>query len=178
MALRGTTRNAVIAKVHRLRKAGVPLRTVHTGLSGAARLSAMHNVARKGAAALAAAKARSQAALEAGPEPARAAPRVYRLAGSGAVFEQASAQAPRRPPPLAKAWAPLQGVEPVPMSALRHSHCRWPVEVAGAEEPMSCGAFRIGGAYCPTHTERARPRPGAKEALDRELDIPAPRRVA
>jgi GcrA cell cycle regulator len=88
----------------------------------------------------------------------RAKARTLKLAGSGTVFEEAEAHAPRLAPPPAATWAPLEGVEPVPLSGLRHTHCRWPLELADATEPMSCGALKIGGAYCPTHAAMSRPK--------------------
>lgn len=106
----------------------------------------------------------------------KASAQTLKVAGSGVIFEEAKAPPPRLPAPPAATWAPLDGVEPVALTSLRPTHCRWPLDLEGPE-PMSCGALAMGGPYCLTHTSLSRPKAGAKEALDRKLDILPARRA-
>lgn len=131
------SRNAVIGKLHRLGLSGGVVGRRSTVSQSLGHINAKASVGQ------------------------RAKARTLKLAGSGTVFEEAEAHAPRLAPPPAATWAPLDGVEPVPLSGLRHTHCRWPLELADATEPMSCGALKIGGAYCPTHAAMASPKVNA-----------------
>lgn len=52
----------------------------------------------------------------------------------------------------AGAWDPIPGVEPVAIADLENHHCRWPLEVDGAEIGFFCGAPRVEGcSYCSSH---------------------------
>jgi hypothetical protein len=81
------------------------------------------------------------------------------VAGNGAVFEKAPDATPDNvylKASLSGIWQPLPGVDPVNILDLQHHHCRWPVDLAGAEFPHACGALAIGGRYCISHEQRSR----------------------
>jgi hypothetical protein len=84
------------------------------------------------------------------------------VAGNGAVFERA----PDAPAVATNVWQPLPDIPPVCILDLKHSHCRWPVDLAGADFPHACGALAIGGLYCIPHAKlsRAAAQPAGKGA--------------
>lgn len=144
------TRNAVISIVHRM------------GLSGCGRAkpSAPTHVPP------------GPRATRPSPKPKRAAPKPrpqakvfgetkvpmpkpkLAIAGNGTVFEQTNVE-PKLPPVNAAAWSPLPGFTPVTMDGLRHTSCRWPVDLVGATETHYCGRKSEKGAYCATHAARS-----------------------
>lgn len=52
----------------------------------------------------------------------------------------------------------------------RSFHCRWIVEVEGAEEPMICGARASNGPYCPAHHAKSRQPSQPRRDNDRQLN--------
>lgn len=75
------------------------------------------------------------------------------------------------------AWAPLPGT--TPKRLVEHTKgCRWPVEVAGARDPMVCdGRVIEGSVYCERHRWLAA-SPAIRSTLTRPADLPQSIRVA
>jgi len=162
------SRNAVIGKVHR---AGL-----HRGSASAPR-SALHNVARGGAAALAKARALTRpvappaTVVELRPQArvfgATKVKPILKLAGGGMVFEECDAPAPRA---ITKdeAFLPLEGVPPVAFEDRLGARCRWPVDF---DQPghWCCGARTEDAArYCITHEQISCPDAGKPKAAKDE----------
>jgi GcrA cell cycle regulator len=72
--------------------------------------------------------------------------------------------------PKASAWESLPGAKPVPLSELVSMHCRWPIVVAGSEEPMFCGCLAL-GSYCEAHAKRAYSPTAVKARVDQRLGL-------
>lgn len=139
------TRNGVIGKVHRL------------GLTGREAPSKPQHVTFKA------------------PRPARAIPPpkpVLRIAGGGAVFEEAAARPPRVEIAPGQAFAPLPGLTPVSFFERTGRSCHWPVGGDGADM-LCCGDSADPGPYCPAHTLASMPsgQSGAATRLDKRLGI-------
>lgn len=140
----GTTRNSVIAKVYRLRNAGINLSE-----RAAPAAPSVGRVAPKPVAA---------------PKPMPPIPLPKVRGGDVATTARAENIEARASPPenvimMAREFRPLAGCEPVPFGS---KGCRWPVSPEGADM-LCCGAQRDGeSSYCGVHRAVAtqKPKPG------------------
>ena len=72
-----------------------------------------------------------------------------KLAGCGAVFEDAPARAPRVEIDRSAAFSPLPGSSPKPWLERRFGECAWPVGGEGADTLSCCQPAE--GQYCRSH---------------------------
>lgn len=167
-ALGVASRSAVIGKVHRL------------GLSGRAMPSKPTRIAAKPRPPKAPAvkKVRGEnAGLNFGT-------RKFVYGGNDAVVVKPDGQPPRAVVPV-RAWAALPGSAPRPWPTRQPRECRWPIDVAGAEEMHSC-CLPAASRYCEAHERMSAPagRSAAQLAADRlraermALGVVRPRRRA
>jgi GcrA cell cycle regulator len=146
--MHGTTRNSVIAKVHRLRNRGEDL-----SVRAAPSAPTVGRVKPKPVAA-----------------PKQPMPKGVMVLAPQTGGDKATAnrveniEARARPPEnvimMAREFRPLAGCEPVPFGS---KGCKWPVSPEGADM-LCCGAPRDGDrSYCIAHAEVAyqKPKPGA-----------------
>lgn len=134
----GTTRNAVIGKVSRMRLA---------------KRKGTTKVARRGICWSDAAKAKSQKRVAG--RLAYAAKRISEQKPITRIKLPAPEAFKPEPEDLAiGAWVALPGTTPVSMAALGSETCRWPI---GDETPFAfCGCpVAKGSSYCPTHKHRS-----------------------
>ena len=143
-AMNNVTRNAVLGKIHRLRKAGVHLPTKSTQGSP---------------------KARPKAPLKAAAEPkARLPKRQHAIGSFGAGRRPATEVLPR---PVAT--TPHDAIDPqtpglLRMMDLQRHHCRWPLNNAAGGEYYFCGDPKAPGRpYCSAHAAAAYCKPGVRQ---------------
>lgn len=138
----GITKNAVLGKIHRLRKAGHRIKRPSLTRSAINTASAAASAARN-------ARRRSRDEIN---ETMGAAARVRLIiAGNGAVIEKPEGKPSPYESVNVTAWQPLPGVQPLPLMRLSVMSCRWPVEIAASDEHHFCGAMKINGPYCLHH---------------------------
>lgn len=151
------SRNAVIGKVYRL------------GLLGRGNPSTPrhHNVARRGAAALAKARAQTAAPkrIACASVGAQIPEKPMRVTSSYARPPTEALQPAPRAVAREEAWKPLDGSSPVIWTSRAWNACAWPVGPGQGADTHSCALATVadGASYCSVHTRLACQPPQAKK---------------
>lgn len=158
----GKTRNAVIGKLHRLKRRGHPIKRASSTREQILATAAARRTT--------APKRRRRTQDEINDEFA-----VIQRVRLILVRKGSAAEKPTATPSPYKgldAWSPLPGIEPLPLLKLTALSCRWPIELANTDDHHFCGAMKIGGPYCLHHASVGRskeqPRPKSDERFARQ----------